>query len=176
MKGKNMKRSVAAMLCAAMLTTALGSGASAEAYVQAIEPEQTATTEQSVKKFTLKPEYVDNVLCVSVVGASSIPVKVRLYDEKEQNLLGSVTVKTGTGTAFFSELVLNPGKYVLRAAYEDEEAAKAVKAVRLEYELVDPAAEQAAAEEAARQAAGQAAAEEAARLAAEQAAAEEAAR
>ena len=157
MNSEVMKRRIAAMLCCAVLTAGMPMGALAEGETQAeapavqeIVPEQTdgaVQTDgaaQTYKKFKLKPELVEGVLCVSVSGASVLDVQVRVLNAKGETVAKQTVVK-GTGTAFFADLM--PGVYTLSAAYADKDAAAAVKAVSLEYEIIDEEAVRKAAEE-----------------------------
>ena len=175
MNSEVMKRRIAAMLCCAVLTAGMPMGALAEGETQAeapavqeIVPEQTdgaVQTDgaaQTYKKFKLKPELVEGVLCVSVSGASVLDVQVRVLNAKGETVAKQTVVK-GTGTAFFADLM--PGVYTLSAAYADKDAAAAVKAVSLEYEIIDEEAVRKAAEE---EALKKAAEEEALKKAAEE--------
>ncbi len=157
MNSEVMKRRIAAMLCCAVLTASMPMGALAEGETQAeapavqeIVPEQTDGAvqtngaAQTYKKFKLKPELVEGVLCVSVSGASVLDVQVRVLNAKGETVAKQTVVK-GTGTAFFADLM--PGVYTLSAAYADKDAAAAVKAVSLEYEIIDEEAVRKAAEE-----------------------------
>ena len=175
MNSEVMKRRIAAMLCCAVLTASMPMGALAEGETQAeapavqeIVPEQTDGAvqtngaAQTYKKFKLKPELVEGVLCVSVSGASVLDVQVRVLNAKGETVAKQTVVK-GTGTAFFADLM--PGVYTLSAAYADKDAAAAVKAVSLEYEIIDEEAVRKAAEE---EALKKAAEEEALKKAAEE--------
>ena len=187
MNSEVMKRRIAAMLCCAVLTAGMPMGALAEGETQAeapavqeIVPEQTdgaVQTDgaaQTYKKFKLKPELVEGVLCVSVSGASVLDVQVRVLNAKGETVAKQTVVK-GTGTAFFADLM--PGVYTLSAAYADKDAAAAVKAVSLEYEIIDEeAARKAAEEEALKKAAEEEALKKAAEEEALKKAAEEAAK
>ena len=95
MNSEVMKRRIAAMLCCAVLTASMPMGALAEGETQAeapavqeIVPEQTDGAvqtngaAQTYKKFKLKPELVEGVLCVSVSGASVLDVQVRVLNAK----------------------------------------------------------------------------------------------
>ena len=143
-----MKRRLAALLCAALLTSGMPAGALAEGEAEAIQAEtagaQESGGEETYKKFKLKPETVEGVLCVSVSGASVLDVQVRVLNAKGETVAKQTVVK-GTGTAFFADLM--PGVYTLSAAYADKDAAAAVKAVSLEYEIIDEEAVRKAAEE-----------------------------
>ena len=173
-----MKRRLAALLCAALLTSGMPAGALAEGEAEAIQVETTGAQEsggeETYKKFKLKPETVEGVLCVSVSGASALDVLVRVLDAQGE-VVAKQKVKDGTGTVFFNDVL--PGVYTLTAAYVDEAAAAAVKAVKVEYEFIDEAAAQKAAEAAAaKKAEEEAAAAAAAKKAEEEAAAAAAAK
>ena len=122
-----MKRRLAALLCAALLTSGMPAGTLAEGEAEAIQAEtagaQESGGEVTYKKFKLKPETVEGVLCVSVNGASALDVLVRVLDAQGE-VVAKQKVKDGTGTVFFNDVL--PGVYTLTAAYVDEAAAAAL--------------------------------------------------
>lgn len=174
MEAKNVKRRFAAVLCAAMLFTH-----SMPAWAEGIDPiaPQEAQAEQSapvVSQMGLKMAYSEEILCVTVTGASQLPVVVTLMDE-DGNVVGSQTVAQGMGTVYFPDLA--SGTYKAKAVYADEAAQAQISAASATETILTQAdAEKLAAEAAAKAEAEKKAAEEAAKAEAEKKAAEEAAK
>ena len=172
MKSKNMRRQLAAMLCAAMLFThsipVLAEG------VEPVVPEgsQTEQTGPSVNQMGLKMAYSEEVLCVTVTGASQLPVVVTLKDE-DGTVVASQTVAQGMGTVYFPDLA--SGTYQAKAVYADEAAQAQVSAASATQTILTQADAEKMAQEAQKAEAEKKAAEEAAAKAeADKKAAEEA--
>ena len=96
MKGSKLTRKLAALLCAAtLMTQSLPVWAEG---VEALTP--PAQTENTVNQMGLKTYYTDDVLCVTVTGASQQAVVVTLY--KDGGAVASQTVAQGMGTVCYS--------------------------------------------------------------------------
>ena len=165
MKSKNMRRQLAAMLCAAMLFThsipVLAEG------VEPVVPEgsQTEQTGPSVNQMGLKMAYSEEVLCVTVTGASQLPVVVTLKDE-DGTVVASQTVAQGMGTVYFPDLA--SGTYQAKAVYADEAAQAQVSAASATQTILTQADAEKMAQEAQKAEAEKKAAEEAAQTSEQQ--------
>ena len=165
MKSKNMRRQLAAMLCAAMLFThsipVLAEG------VEPVVPEgsQTEQTGPSVNQMGLKMAYSEEVLCVTVTGASQLPVVVTLKDE-DGTVVASQTVAQGMGTVYFPDLA--SGTYQAKAVYADEAAQAQVSAASATQTILTQADAEKMAQEAQKAEAEKTAAEEAAQTSEQQ--------